>query len=138
MFESWQRDLLASLPVARLATIAADGRPHVVPVCFALAGETVMIAIDEKPKRPGVELARLRNIRHDSRVSFLADRYEADWARLAWVRIDGRARIFLRGEEHPRALEALRARYPQYATMALERLPLIEITPEKVTGWRFA
>ncbi|MEP7217218.1 MAG: TIGR03668 family PPOX class F420-dependent oxidoreductase [Anaerolineaceae bacterium] len=138
MFETWQRDLLVSLPVARLATIATDGRPHVVPVCFALIGETVVIAIDEKPKRAGVELARLRNIRRDSRVSFLVDRYEADWGRLAWVRIDGRARIFLLGAEHPKALEALRARYPQYGPMALERLPLIEITTEKVTGWRFA
>ena len=138
MFETWQRELLQSLPVARLATIAPDGRPHLVPVCFALIAETLVIAIDDKPKRAGVELARLRNIRRDSRVSFLVDRYEADWARLAWLRIDGVARIFARGDEHPQALEALRARYPQYGAMALERLPLIEITPEKVTGWRFA
>jgi len=137
MFEPWQRDLLDSLPVARLATIAPDGRPHLVPVCFALVGDTVVIAIDEKPKRPGVELARLRNIRRDSRVSFLADRYEADWSRLAWVRIDGVAGIFIRGDEQQPALEALRARYPQYGAMALEGLPLIEITAAKVTGWRF-
>ncbi len=138
MFEPWQRELLESLPVARLGTIASDGRPHLVPVCFVLLGDTIVIAIDEKPKRPGVQLARLRNIRRDSRVSLLADRYEGDWLKLAWVRIDGEATIVASGQERPEALAALRLRYPQYGTMALESLPLIEVTPERVTGWRYA
>lgn len=138
MFEPWQREVLESEPVARLATIAADGRPHLVPVCFALLGETIVIAIDEKPKRPGIELARLRNIQRDPRVILLADHYEDDWERLAWVRIDGLARVFARGDERPLALEALRARYRQYRAMSLESLPLIEITPRKVVGWRYA
>lgn len=138
MFEPWQRELLASQPVARLATIAADGRPHLVPVCFALLGETIVIAIDEKPKRPGIELARLRNIQRDPRVTLLADHYEDDWERLAWVRIDGLARVFARGDERPLGLEGLRARYPQYRAMGLESLPLIEIVPERIVGWRYA
>ena len=138
MFEPWQRELLHSLGVARLATITRDGRPHLVPVCYALLGEKIVIAVDEKPKRPGVELARLRNIRRDSRVTFLADRYADDWQQLAWVRVDGTARIHARGEEWPEALAALRLRYSQYQAMALETRPLIEITPENVTGWRFA
>lgn len=138
MFEVWQRALMESLPVARLATIASDGRPHLVPVCFALFGETIVIAIDEKPKRPGVELARLRNIRRDPRLALLADHYDADWEQLAWVRVDGLARIVARGAEQPGAVEALRIRYPQYRAMALESRPLIEITPENVSGWRSA
>lgn len=138
MFETWQRDLLTSLPVARLATIAASGRPRLVPVCFALLDDTIVIAIDEKPKLAGPALARLRDIRRDPRVTFLADRYEDDWRQLAWVRVDGRAVILARAEARPLALEALRGRYPRYQAMALESLPLIEITAEKVVGWRFA
>ena len=36
--------------VARLATVDPDGRPHVVPICFALDGDTLYTAVDEKPK----------------------------------------------------------------------------------------
>ena len=137
MFEPWHLELLEESRVARLGTIAPDGRPRLVPVCYALVGETVFIAIDEKPKRGG-RLARLRDIERDPRVTLLADRYEEDWARLAWVRIEGRATVLERGDEHPVALEALRARYPQYGSMGLEALPLIVVTPERVVGWRWA
>lgn len=135
-FEPWQRDLLEASRVARLATIGPAGEPHLVPVCFALAGGRVVIAIDEKPKRTATRLARLRNIARDPRITFLADRYDDDWQTLAWVRIDGQATVFERGEDQPAALAALRARYRQYAEMRLEELPLIAIEPLRVTAWR--
>ena len=47
--------------VARLATVDPDGRPHVVPICFALEGDVLYTAVDEKPKRTRA-LQRLRNI----------------------------------------------------------------------------
>jgi len=122
--------------VGRLGTIASDGRPRLVPACYAVAGPAVVIAVDEKPKRGG-RLARLRDIARDPRVTLLVDRYEDDWTRLAWVRIEGRASVLERGDEHPAALEALRARYPQYREMRLEALPLITVTPERVVGWRW-
>ncbi len=136
VFERWQLELVAECRVARLGTIAADGRPRLVPVCYAVVGGAVVIAVDEKPKRGG-RLARLRDIARDPRVTMLVDRYEDDWTRLAWVRIEGRAAVQERGEEHPAALEALRARYPQYREMRIEKLPLIVITPERVVGWRW-
>lgn len=136
VFERWQLELVAECRVARLGTIAADGRPRLVPVCYAVVGGTVVIAVDEKPKRGG-RLARLRDIARDPRVTMLVDRYEDDWTRLAWVRIEGRAAVQERGEEHPAALEALRARYPQYREMRIEKLTLIVITPERVVGWRW-
>ena len=134
VFEPWHRDLIAELRVARLATIAPDGRPHLVPVCYALLEGRLAIAVDEKPKR-STELARLRNIRRDPRVTLLFDRYDDDWSHLAWVRVDAHAQVHPTGSEWPEALEALRARYSQYAGMALESLPLIVATPERVTGW---
>lgn len=136
MFERWQLELLGECRVARLGTIAPDGPPRIVPVCYAVVGEAVVIAVDEKPKRGG-RLARLRDIERDARVTLLVDRYEDEWARLAWVRIEGRAAVLERGDEHPAALEALRERYPQYGEMGLEALPLIAVTPERVVGWRW-
>ena len=86
-------------------------------------GESLVIAIDEKPKA-GLRLARLRNIERDPRVSLLADRYDEDWTQLAWVRVEGNAEILERGGADPAALAALRDRYPQYRDMDLEPRPL--------------
>lgn len=137
MFEPWQRELLDVCRVARLATTKADGSPHLVPVCYALAGEQLVIAVDEKPKR-STKLARLRNIERDPTVSLLIDHYEEDWRQLRWVRVDGRAVVEERGDARADAMAALRERYAQYAEMGLEALPLIVITPERVVGWRAA
>ena len=134
MFEPWHGVLIDELRVARLATIARDGRPHLVPVCYAFVDERFAIAIDEKPKR-STRLARVANIERDSRVSLLLDRYEDDWTHLAWVRVDGDARILARGDGWPEALDALRSRYPQYRAMDLEALPLVVIEPSHVAAW---
>jgi PPOX class probable F420-dependent enzyme len=99
-----------SEPVARLATIRPDGSPRVVPICFALDGDTLYTAVDEKPKRTR-RLARLADIERDPRVEVVIDRYQDDWSQLCWVRLRGRARVVERDE---RALELLSAKYPQY------------------------
>ncbi len=137
MFEPWQRELMETSRVARLATIARDGSPHVVPVCYAMAGEQFVIAVDEKPKR-STRLARLANIERDPRVSLLVDHYDEDWQALRWIRVDGRATVEERGGERPEAIAALRARYPQYEEMRIEALPLIIVSPERVVEWRAA
>jgi len=136
VFTDWERELIETCRVGRLATIAFDGRPHLVPVCYALHGKRFAIAIDEKPKREG-ELARVRNINRDPRVALLIDRYDDDWNQLAWLRIDGLAAVFPQGRVEPGALTALRARYPQYEGMALERLPLILVSVERFSSWRW-
>lgn len=135
-FAPWEAALIEELRIARLATIAADGRPHLVPVCYAVAGEAIVIAVDEKPKR-STRLERLRNIERDPRVTLLFDRYADDWTQLAWVRADGVARVVSRGDERPDALRELRARYAQYAAMALEERPLMVMIPEHVRSWRW-
>ena len=56
------RRRLAGARVARLASAAADGTPHVVPCTFALLGDaTIVSAVDHKPKRT-TALRRLANI----------------------------------------------------------------------------
>jgi PPOX class probable F420-dependent enzyme len=96
-------------PVARLATVDPDGRPHVVPICFVVDGDTLYTAIDEKPKRTR-RLRRLENIEANPQVEVLIDHYEEDWSKLWWLRLRGRARIV----EDRRAVELLVAKYPQY------------------------
>src|SRR5207249_11144921 len=104
---------VAAARVARLATIGADGRPHVVPVCFVLAGDTVYSAVDRKPKRT-TALQRLANVRADPAATVLVDHYDEDWTMLWWVRLTGRGRVLDQGDERERALQLLRDKYPQY------------------------
>ena len=107
------RARLAAAPVARLATIDPDGRPNVVPFCFALAGDTLYTTVDAKPKRTA-RLRRLANLERDPRATVLVDHYEHDWERLWWVRIRGTGAVVTDPDERRRALAALRAKYPQY------------------------
>jgi PPOX class probable F420-dependent enzyme len=102
-------DRFATARSARLATVTPEGAPHLVPIVFALAGDTIHTAVDGKPKRHRA-LRRLVNIAHEPRVSVLADHYDDDWSTLWWVRADGLATVTT--ESSPELL----ARYPQYAT----------------------
>jgi PPOX class probable F420-dependent enzyme len=89
----------------------------VVPVCFVLLGETIYHAIDAKPKSVGAEqLRRVKNIQANPQASLLVDHYVEDWRRLWWVLLHGRARLVPDGQEHARAVIALRRKYPQYRT----------------------
>ena len=78
--------------MARLATIDPDGRPHLVPIVFALAGDTLYSAVDRKPKR-SQRLQRIENARARPDVTILVDHYEDHWSRLWWIRLRGRARV---------------------------------------------
>ena len=127
------RELFASAAVARLATVAADGAPHLVPVCFAVNGAVVYSAVDDKPKRT-TDLARLANIAAEPRVALLADHYDGDWTRLWWVRADGRARVVTAADERALALEALAAAYTQYAGRPPQG-PVIAIEVHRWSGW---
>ena len=101
-----ERAFLESRRVAHLATADAAGVPHVVPVCFALRGDSVYIAIDRKPKS-GKPLKRLRNIAENPRVRLTADHYDdEDWTRLRWVMVRGRAALLEEGAEHAAAQQA--------------------------------
>jgi PPOX class probable F420-dependent enzyme len=133
------RRLVGSARVARLATVGADGRPHLVPVCFVLlgapaddpAGAVVYTAVDHKPKRT-VRLRRIANLEATGQASLLVDHYAEDWSTLWWVRLDGRGRVVRDPAEAQRARQALAGKYPQYA----ERVPAGPVLAVDVTGWR--
>jgi PPOX class probable F420-dependent enzyme len=127
-----RRRLEASV-VARLATVGADGRPHIVPITFGLEDQTLYFAVDFKPKR-STDLRRVRNLTANPAVSVLIDHYESDWDRLWWVRLDGTARIVTEPGEVERALNLLVERYEQYRETRPAG-PVVAITIERMTGW---
>jgi PPOX class probable F420-dependent enzyme len=125
--------------VARFATLDPQGRPHLVPICFARQGKVFYTAIDGKPKRaPPERLARLRNIRVSPRVALLVDEYAEDWTQLWYVLIRGKASLVPSSDRSERALalRRLKAKYPQYARGMLPAdAPIIRITAERITTW---
>lgn len=119
--------------VARLATVTAGGRPHVVPCTFCVDGEVVFTAVDAKPKST-LELRRLDNVRANPHVSLLVDHYDDDWSTLWWVRLDGSARVVERGGVRERAQMLLAEKYEQYRELAPPGA-VIEITIERWRSW---
>ncbi len=119
--------------VARLATVGADGRPHIVPITFALDEDTMFFAIDFKPKKTA-DLQRLRNIEANPSVSVLVDHYEEDWTKLWWVRADGTARIVIDGATFEKGISLLTQRYAQYRS-ARPAGPMVSIAIQRMTGW---
>jgi PPOX class probable F420-dependent enzyme len=127
------RDRVAQERVGRLATIDPDGRPNLVPFCFALEGETLYTAVDEKPKRSR-RLQRVENLRTHPDVTVLVDHYEEDWSLLWWVRLRGKGRVLGATDERDRALALLTAKYEQYRVQPPIG-PVIAIDIEEWRGW---
>ncbi|MCD9144163.1 TIGR03668 family PPOX class F420-dependent oxidoreductase [Streptomyces albireticuli] len=121
-------------PVARLATADEAGRPHVVPITFALGRNVLYFAIDHKPKSTQ-NLRRLQNIRANRRVSVLVDHYAADWTALWWARADGRAEIRT-DPARSTAVKLLQEKYAQYAERPPEG-PVVAIEVAVWSGWKF-
>ena len=126
---------LSASTSARLATVGVDGRPHVVPIVFALQDDILYFAVDMKPKKT-TNLQRLKNIAGNSAVSVLVDNYDDDWTRLWWVRVDGTARLVDERGEAERATDLLVARYAQYRT-ARPTGPVVAIRIDRLTGWAY-
>lgn len=138
MLTDEQRSLLDRSRIAHLATAGRDGKPHVVPLCYAREGETLYFIVDEKPKRAGRRLKRMRNIDENPSVALVVDVYDEDWGRLEYLLLRGEAKLVEDESEFTRALGLLRTRYPQYRTMRLERgrNDIIRITATGAHHWR--
>ena len=124
---------LTAARIARLATTDPDGRPHLVPIVFALEGETLYSAVDRKPKR-SPRLRRIENARARPDVTILVDHYEEDWTRLWWIRLRGRARVLDQGDERERALGLLAQKYEQYRSDPPDG-PVLAVDVTEVRDW---
>jgi PPOX class probable F420-dependent enzyme len=132
------RRRFAGARVARLATVGADGRPHLVPVVFALDGDTLYTAVDDVKPKATARLRRLRNIADNPAVALLADHYEDDWTALWWVRADGTARLLAPEDaEAGRARALLADRYAPYRDAPPPGVA-IAVDVERWSGWEAA
>jgi PPOX class probable F420-dependent enzyme len=129
-----KQDLLATARVGHLATATRDGRPHVVPVCFAWLPPLIYSAIDAKPKRTML-LRRIRNIADTGRAALVVDHWSEDWTKLSYVLVEGPAEVLDDGRERDEALILLTAKYPQYDDLPLVGNPVIKLVAEHVVEW---
>ncbi|MDQ2749744.1 MAG: TIGR03668 family PPOX class F420-dependent oxidoreductase [Actinomycetota bacterium] len=130
MGSDWARARFGAAHVARLATSDDFGRPHIVPIVFAIDGPLIYSAVDAKPKS-STALRRLANISVNPQVSLLVDYYDDDWENLWWARADGRARVH---DDGSAAVGPLTQRYRQYRDAPPEG-PFIAISVERWSGW---
>jgi len=135
--ENAERQYLERAPLGRLATADAEGRPHVVPICFALDGDEIVTPIDEKPQEVSPqELRRSRDIEENPRVALVVDHYADNWSRLGWIQLRGTAAIRTPDQpSHASAVGSLRTKYHQYESHGLEERPIIRIVPRTVRSW---
>jgi PPOX class probable F420-dependent enzyme len=140
------RRRFAAARVARLATAQSaplgddDGGdeacvPHLVPIVFAVADDTIYSAVDAKPKRT-TALRRLANVAANPAVAVLADHYDdRDWDALWWVRADGVGRILPPDDgEAVRAVTLLSHRYPQHRDQRPTG-PVLAVDVARWSGW---
>lgn len=138
------RTLLDDARTATLATIDAEGRPRLVPICFAVVDASgvpeIWSPIDEKPKHAGDprSLARVRDILARPDVTLLVDHWSEAWSELRWLRLLGRAALV---EPDPAdaslkaVIAALRSKYPQYNEHDLEGRPMLRFAVGSVVRW---
>ncbi len=131
------RRRVANSRVGRLATITAQGHPHIVPVCFAVDDSRIFTAVDRKPKTT-TALKRFDNVRSHPRASLLIDFWDEDWSQLWWVRADGRARVLEGGPEFDGALGVLGDKYRTQYALEGPTGPVIAIDVDRWLGWSAA
>ena len=131
--EAWRR--LAAARVAYLATVRADGRPHVVPIVFAIDDDRRIYSIADPKPKDGLDLLRHRNIAANPAVSLLVEHYDDDWEHIWWVRADATARVVKDGPDRDTAIRLLKTRYLQYETWTTPFGAATVITVERVISW---
>jgi PPOX class probable F420-dependent enzyme len=120
-----------------LATAGVSGRPHVVPLVFAVEGDRVYSAVDHKPKL-SFHLRRLANLRENPAAALLVDHYDEDWTTLWWARADGDGRVLDPTEaEATHGVDLLADRYEQYRTHRPSG-PVLVLEVHRWSGWAAA
>ncbi|MET7935839.1 PPOX class F420-dependent oxidoreductase [Streptomyces sp. NPDC005322] len=81
--DQWQKFILEGTRTGKLATVRADGSPHIAPVWFALDGDDLLFMT-------GKDSVKGRNLARDGRVSMCVD---DDRPPFAFVTMRGRAEL---------------------------------------------
>jgi PPOX class probable F420-dependent enzyme len=121
--------VLAGAERGVLGTVDYRGHPHLVPVCWISLQGLFYVPVDHKPKSSARQ-QRLKNLERNPEASLLLDHYEADWTRLGWVMVRGRANIEPVGEVCAHFV----ARYPQYADHPPQDEAIV-LQPRRLLWW---
>lgn len=121
--------LLHGTRTGKLATVRADGRPHITPIWFELDGDTIVFTIWHTT-------VKMANITRDPRVCLCVDDENPPFA---YVQIDGTATLSDDLEELRSRATRIAGRYmgPQQAEAygARNGVPgefLVRVTPTKI------
>lgn len=117
--------------VAYLASVYADGRPHVVPISAVLDLNRLVFASER-------DTQKIRNLEGDPSVCVGCDEYHEDWDELRQVVMHGQAYLVESGPEFERDRGLLYAKFPQYETKApitMETSVIVEIRVDRVVSW---
>lgn len=106
-----QAEFVEAQRVGRLATIYADGTPHVVPISTVLDVDRLIFATE-------LDTQKVRNIRGDPHVALAFDEYSEDWAALRRLIVFGRAMVIESGPEFERGRGLLYGKFAQYESEA--------------------
>jgi len=112
--------------LCRLATSSRDGRPHVVPVIYALDGGDIIVAVDYKTKK-------LKNLRENPKVALVVDVSRPNQG----LMVEGDCEILERGKEYLRLLHVLFDRFVFYRKnpWGEGESPILKIKPTKAVMW---
>jgi len=121
--------LLEGTRTGKLATVRADGRPHIVPVWFTLDGETLVFTTGKKT-------VKAANIRRDPRVTLCVDDETPPYA---YIQVEGTAELIddpaalLRCATHVGGRYMGAARAEEFGRRnAVPSEALVRITPTKI------
>lgn len=81
--EEWRAFVSHGTRTGKLATVRADGRPHLAPIWFVLDGDDVVF-------NTGAATVKGRNLTRDGRIALCVD---DDRPPFAYVILEGRARL---------------------------------------------
>lgn len=122
--------------MAVLASLDPAGLLHLVPLCFVLDGDTLLSAVDSKPKR-SVRLQRFENVRANPEVAVLVHEWDEDWSRLWWARLRGTASVVEDEVGVAHAVALLAAKYEQYRRDPPHG-PVLAVAVREWRGWAAA
>jgi PPOX class probable F420-dependent enzyme len=122
--------LLERAHTGKLATVRADGRPHVVPVWFVLDGDTLVFTTGDRT-------IKAKNMRRDPRVALCVD---DETPPFAYAQIEGTATLSADLEELRHWATRIGGRYmgaeraEEYGKRnGVEGELLVRLTPEKIS-----
>ena len=121
-----EKNFVECLRVARVATVAADGVPHNVPVCPLFERNKIYFATERKARK-------LRNIEANLNVTVVFDEYTEAWDYIRGVMFQGKARI-VGARDFRQLRKKIYAKYSQYESSSPigERdSVIVQVTPER-------